>query len=270
MPAIVEFYDEYQKCAQSIKLKKNAQDAFTATVNLYEDQAELHAKAQDKVFPHEKFALKSNFEILQKRLNSMKKQQQELNADVRKQNNHSRYLDREMNALKPEIIQLYKQRQQHQAWLVSHGMSMDEINRMLEKEMRHDEQQSVLPHNDERTWYMPELDRGRAEQVLSGKPMGTFLVRKSRNGGLALSIVYEGGIGSALILQTDRGFGFAEPYDVYPTLKDLVLHHATNTLRDYNEDLDTPLRFPVGSTVQFEQQDSAYIQPDKISKMSLN
>ena len=34
-----------------------------------------------------------------------------------------------MNSLKPEIIELYKQREQHQTWLLSHGARVEEINR---------------------------------------------------------------------------------------------------------------------------------------------
>jgi hypothetical protein len=36
-----------------------------------------------------------------------------------------------MNSLKPEIIHLYKQREQHQAWLLSHGALPEDINKIL-------------------------------------------------------------------------------------------------------------------------------------------
>ena len=41
------------------------------------------------------------------------------------------------------------------------------------------------------------------------------------------------------------GYGFAEPYNLHPTLKDLVLHYAHNSLIPHNDTLDTTLRIPV-------------------------
>ena len=44
-----------------------------------------------------------------------------------------------------------------------------------------------------------------------------------------------------------HGFGFAEPYNVYSSLTELVLHYAVNSLEEHNEKLRTTLMFPVGS-----------------------
>ena len=55
--------------------------------------------------------------------------QEELAKDLRTVNAYNRDLDVEMNSLKPEIIQLYKQREQHQTWLLSHGARVEDINR---------------------------------------------------------------------------------------------------------------------------------------------
>ena len=43
-----------------------------------------------------------------------------------------------------------------------------------------------------------------------------------------------------------HGFGFAEPYNVYSSLMELVLHYAVNSLEEHNEKLKTTLMFPVG------------------------
>ena len=56
-----------------------------------------------------------------------------------------------------------------------------------------------------------------------------------------------------------HGFGFAEPYNVYATLLDLVLHYAVNSLEEHNERLKTTLMFPVGAP---SPQESAYIPPE--------
>ena len=44
-------------------------------------------------------------------------------------------------------------------------------------------------------------------------------------------------------------FGFAVNYTTYPTLVDLVRHYHENTLQIHNPELDTTLKFPVGSAV---------------------
>lgn len=46
-----------------------------------------------------------------------------------------------------------------------------------------------LPHQDQATWLLQECSRSEAEQLLAGKIDGTFLVRPSRTGQYALSIV---------------------------------------------------------------------------------
>ena len=48
---------------------------------------------------------------------------------------------------------------------------------------------SVLPHNSEATWLISECTRFQAEQMLEGKQHGTFLIRKSKTGEFALSLV---------------------------------------------------------------------------------
>lgn len=45
----------------------------------------------------------------------------------------------------------------------------------------------------------------------------------------------------------DHGFGFAEPYNIYASLLDLVLHYAVNSLEEHNDRLKTTLMYPVGA-----------------------
>jgi phosphoinositide-3-kinase regulatory subunit alpha/beta/delta len=54
-----------------------------------------------------------------------------------------------------------------------------------------------------------------------------------------------GQVNHCIIHQTDRGFGFAEPYNIYSTLKELVLHYAQNSLEEHNDSLNTTLMYPV-------------------------
>lgn len=48
-----------------------------------------------------------------------------------------------------------------------------------------------LPHHDERTWKLGNINRLQAEAILQGKRDGTFLVRDSSKAGCyACSVVY--------------------------------------------------------------------------------
>ncbi len=49
------------------------------------------------------------------------------------------------------------------------------------------------------------------------------------------------------IYKAQSGFGFAEPYNIYGTLKELVLAYQQekNSLEQHNDELDTTLVLPV-------------------------
>merc|ERR1711997_150925 len=118
---------------QNIIDKRQALEAFREVIALFDEEIQVHKLSEDKVFPHERLALKTNYDYLQQRSNTFRQEQQKEAEDLQIANNKSRSLDREMIALKPEIIQLCKQRQHHAKWLVDHGKELVEINRLLEK-----------------------------------------------------------------------------------------------------------------------------------------
>lgn len=47
-----------------------------------------------------------------------------------------------------------------------------------------------------------------------------------------------------IIYATERGYGFAEPYNIHESLCHLVLHYAQNSLEEHNESLTTTLAYP--------------------------
>lgn len=53
-----------------------------------------------------------------------------------------------------------------------------------------------------------------------------------------------GTVQHCIIYATERGFGFAEPYNIHESLKHLVLHYAQNSLEEHNECLTTTLAYP--------------------------
>ena len=52
-------------------------------------------------------------------------------------------------------------------------------------------------------------------------------------------------VGHCKIERHESGFGFAEPYYIHETLKDLVLHYQEISLAEHNDDLDLTLMYPV-------------------------
>lgn len=102
-----------------------------------------------------------------------------------------------------------------------------------------------LELNDERTWLLLDCRRTEAENLLKTKPDGTFLIRKSSTNQYALSIACKGSVNHCIINQTAKGLGFAEPYNLYDSLKSLVLHYSQNSLEIHNDALNTTLKRPI-------------------------
>ena len=59
-----------------------------------------------------------------------------------------------------------------------------------------------MPHSEEKSWLMPDIDRDRAVELLQSKEHGTFLIRwSSKNKKHALSIKCGNEVGHCLIDQ---------------------------------------------------------------------
>ncbi|RZF35296.1 hypothetical protein LSTR_LSTR014465 [Laodelphax striatellus] len=201
------------------------------------------------------FSLMENIEMLKSRLKSMNESRKMLEDSLNQQVAYSRAIEREMQGLKPEVIQLFRQKEKHVAWLVARGVKQNRLIQLLQSNggtggggvralalvLGVDD----LPHQDEHTWLLNECSRTDAEQYLAGKKDGTFLVRPSSSGQYALSIACNGITNHCIIYKTKRGYGFAEPYNIYESLKALVIHYAQNSLEEHNDSLTTNLAFPV-------------------------
>lgn len=308
-----QYHDDYSRCSQEIQLKKQALDAFDEAVAMFEDQLHMHEKFQREAHRHEIHSLKENYELLKSRMNTLKQSRQELQENLRVQAVLSRNLDREMNALKPELHQLCKTRDLLQMWLLRHGKNPEvQPNRMSNGEeggpaaqpfsvsassavaqmpqtgienKAYDgtgdgpppapipvpiQQVAAAPavqhptvpcqaagqahplhmHADSQYWLIPDCTRPDAERLLANKADGTFLIRRSAAGSapFALSIAYrrvDKGVGHILIHRSERGFGFTEPYLLFPTLNDLVVYYAGHSLEEHNPQLTTTLAHPL-------------------------
>lgn len=63
----------------------------------------------------------------------------------------------------------------------------------------------------------------------------------------------------------DTGYGFAEPYFIHETLKDLVMHYKETTLVEHNDILDVTLKYPVYALDYAAEDYTIYSRPVRIS-----
>uniref|UniRef100_A0A8C5ESW9 Phosphatidylinositol 3-kinase regulatory subunit alpha n=1 Tax=Gouania willdenowi TaxID=441366 RepID=A0A8C5ESW9_GOUWI len=257
-------YEEYTRTSQEIQMKRTAIEAFNETIKIFEEQCQTQERfSKDYV---EKFRregndkeiqrIMENYDKLKSRISEIVDSKRHLEAELKKQASDNREIDKKMNSIKPDLIQLRKTRDQYLMWLTQKGVRQRKLNEWLglkndttEDEYSMVEDDEDLPHHDERLWRLGNLNRGQAESLLRGKRDGTFLVRdSSKPGCYACSVVVEGEVKHCVINKTSSGFGFAEPYNLYGSLKELVLHYQHTSLVQHNDSLNVTLAFPVYST----------------------
>uniref|UniRef100_A0A8C9TSP5 Phosphatidylinositol 3-kinase regulatory subunit gamma n=1 Tax=Scleropages formosus TaxID=113540 RepID=A0A8C9TSP5_SCLFO len=254
-------YEEYTKTSQEIQMKRTAIEAFNETIKIFEEQChtqERYSKEYIDRFRREGNdkeieRIMMNYEKLKSRLGEIHDSKVRLEQDLKTQALDNRETDKKMNSLKPDLIQLRKIRDQYLVWLNHKGVRQKRINDWLgiKNENADDayfmnEEDENLPHYDEKSWFVGDLNRTQAEDLLLGKPDGAFLIRESsKKGCYACSVVVDGEVKHCVIYSTPRGYGFAEPYNLYSTLKDLVLHYHQTSLVQHNDSLNVRLAYPV-------------------------
>ncbi|KAM9832228.1 phosphoinositide-3-kinase, regulatory subunit 3b (gamma) isoform 1-T1 [Neosynchiropus ocellatus] len=254
-------YEEYTKTSQEIQMKRTAIEAFNETIKIFEEQChtqERYSKDYIERFRREGNdkeieRIMMNYEKLKSRLGEIHDSKVRLEQDLKTQALDNRETDKKMNSLKPDLIQLRKIRDQYLVWLNHKGVRQKRINDWLgiKNENTDDgyfvtEEDENLPHHDEKSWFVGDINRTQAEELLTGKQDGAFLIRESsKKGCYACSVVVDGEVKHCVIYSTPRGFGFAEPYNLYGSLKELVLHYHQTSLVQHNDSLNVRLAHPV-------------------------
>ncbi|KAG7489519.1 phosphatidylinositol 3-kinase regulatory subunit alpha-like isoform X1 [Solea senegalensis] len=256
-------YEEYTRTSQEIQMKRTAIEAFNETIKIFEEQCQTQERFSKEYI--EKFRregndkeiqrIMENYDKLKSRISEIVDSKHHLEVDLKKQAADYREIDKKMNSIKPDLIQLRKTRDQYLMWLTQKGVRQRKLNEWLglKNETTEDEYSMVedeedLPHHDERLWRLGNINRSQAESLLRGKRDGTFLVRdSSKPGCYACSVVVDGEVKHCVINKTSTGFGFAEPYNLYGSLKELVLHYQHTSLVQHNDSLNVTLAFPVYS-----------------------
>lgn len=150
--------------------------------------------------------------------------------------------------------------------LKSFGLTEEDLKDILEMGFdnwkQYYDKASNQPHRNESLWFLKDVKRRDAEDLLKGAPTGTFLIRVRDAGHYALSIVCKAGIHHCIIYETETGFGFAAPYNIYSSLNKLVEHYACNSLEEHNDTLTTVLRIPVLYWLEDKQNVLAQLQEE--------
>uniref|UniRef100_A0A2I3G3A4 Phosphatidylinositol 3-kinase regulatory subunit beta n=1 Tax=Nomascus leucogenys TaxID=61853 RepID=A0A2I3G3A4_NOMLE len=179
-----------------------------------------------------------NSECLKSRIAEIHESRTKLEQQLRTQASDNQEIDKRMNSLKPDLMQLPKIRDQYLVWLTQKGDRQKKIKEWLgiknETEDKYAlmEDEDNLPHHEESTWYVGKINCTQSEEMLSGK-------RSNQQGCYACSVVVD------VIYRTATGFGFAEPYNLYGSLKELVLHYQHASLVQHNDALTVTLAHPV-------------------------
>ncbi|KFP11545.1 Phosphatidylinositol 3-kinase regulatory subunit beta, partial [Egretta garzetta] len=253
-------YEEYTRTSQELQMKRTAIEAFNETIKIFEEQCQTQEKCSKEYIERfrregnekEVQRILMNSEKLKSRITEIHDSKMKLEQDLKKQASENREIDKRMNSLKPDLMQLRKLRDQYLVWLTQKGARQKKINEWLGIKNETEDQYSMmddeeeLPHHEERTWYVGKINRLQAEEMLCGKRDGTFLIRESsQKGCYACSVVVDGDTKHCVIYKTATGYGFAEPYNLYASLKDLVLHYKHTSLVQHNDSLNVTLAHPV-------------------------
>ncbi|XP_053441066.1 phosphatidylinositol 3-kinase regulatory subunit beta [Nycticebus coucang] len=255
-----QLYEEYTRTSQELQMKRTAIEAFNETIKIFEEQGQTQEKCSKEYLERfrregnekEMQRILLNSERLKSRIAEIHESRTKLEQQLRAQASDNREIDKRMNSLKPDLMQLRKIRDQYLVWLTQKGARQKKINEWLGIKNETEDQYALmededdLPHHEERTWYVGKINRTQAEEMLSGKRDGTFLIRESsQRGCYACSVVVDGDTKHCVIYRTATGFGFAEPYNLYGSLKELVLHYQHASLVQHNDALTVTLAHPV-------------------------
>uniref|UniRef100_A0A673MKN7 Phosphatidylinositol 3-kinase regulatory subunit beta-like n=1 Tax=Sinocyclocheilus rhinocerous TaxID=307959 RepID=A0A673MKN7_9TELE len=203
-------YEEYTRTSQELQMKRTAIEAFNETIKIFEEQCETQERLSRESI--EKFRregndkeierIQSNSEKLKSRVTEIHDSKRKLELDLKRQATDNREIDKRMNSLKPDLIQLRKLRDQYLVWLTQKGTKQRKINDWLGIKNESEDFYSLLDddddqaHHDECAWYVGDIKRTQAEDLLRGKRDGTFLIRESQTqkGSFACSVVLLDGI----------------------------------------------------------------------------
>ncbi|XP_028299907.1 phosphatidylinositol 3-kinase regulatory subunit gamma-like isoform X2 [Gouania willdenowi] len=249
-------FEELNQTSQELQSKRTAIEAFSEIIRIFEDECETHDR-YSKEYIDMFLSLDNNTESdkiqrdsdeLQSRVEEIHNSKKKLEEELRNKMRAHTEVDNKINDLKPDLMQLRKIRDQYLLWLTQQGTRQSQINDWLGIRNKEEDPYTLADdaHQEETSWYVGGMRRKEAEELLRGKRDGTFLIRDSQTqrGSFACSVVVEGEVKHCVIYRTSTGYGFAEPYNLHSSLRELVLHYRHTSLIQHNQQLNVTLAWP--------------------------
>lgn len=243
---------EFNQTSQELQSKKTAIEAFSEIIRIFEEECETHERYSKEYI--DMFLTLNNTEQissgddLQLKVEEIHSSKKRLEDELQTKAMVHSEVDRKMNHLKPDLVQLRKIRDQYLLWLTQQGTKQSQINEWLGIQIDEEDPYTLADEADaeDSSWYVGDMRRKEAEELLRGKRDGTFLIRDSQTqrGSFACSVVADGEVKHCVIYRTSTGFGFAEPFNMYPSLRELVLHYRHTSLIQHNQQLNVTLAWP--------------------------
>uniref|UniRef100_UPI0037E773CD phosphatidylinositol 3-kinase regulatory subunit beta-like n=1 Tax=Semicossyphus pulcher TaxID=241346 RepID=UPI0037E773CD len=249
-------YEKFNQTSQELQSKRTAIEAFSEIIRIFEEECETQERYSKEYIDmfltldnsKETDKIQNNSDELQSRVEEIHSSKKKLEEELRMKALAHMEVDRKMNSLKPGLVQLRKIRDQYLLWLTQQGTKQSQINDWLG--LRNEEEDPYTladdSHREERSWYVGGMRRKEAEELLKGRRDGTFVIRDSQTqrGSFACSVVVDGDVKHCVIYRTSTGYGFAEPYNLYSSLRELVLHYRHTSLIQHNQQLNVTLAWP--------------------------
>jgi len=242
-----EYNERHDSITQELQLKNQASEAFKETINMFQEHLKLLEKFSFQAAPQDTHRVAENAKAIRTKIQTIVDAKNKLEADIHQQVAENRSTSANITSLRPELKRLQLLRDQQRKWLIDKGESQHQLDILLESsDSPTGGLEAYSTHDDESTWLVT-CDRDGAERRLEGKSEGTFLIRpSSQPQSFALSIVPQNGVvAHCKIEHRETGYGFAEPYYIFSSLKALVAHYRDTTLIEHNDALDVTLKYPL-------------------------
>ena len=254
---------EKEQMLEEVKCLSQSQ---TEVVYFIEEQIQLAEQQFKESALTDREILQQSLSILNQLLHHEKQMWQELDDELSEAKKEYNYFNTQLMESKDEIPDLEMEwnklelKMRQTGHFIGGGEEEDELI------------YDVVPANfraealqddslEEASWLFKEVvPRKKIHEMLDDKPDGTFFVRPSERcpENYVISLMYSSGIVHVPIERGPRGYGFAEPHNIYPTIKDLVNHYHSQSLRMHNSSLDTALLFPL----RYLEQEDIYETAD--------
>ncbi|KAM7012321.1 phosphatidylinositol 3-kinase regulatory subunit gamma-like [Tautogolabrus adspersus] len=249
-------YEKFNQTSQELQSNRTAIEAFSEIIRIFEEECETQERYSKEYIDMfltlegntETDKIQNNSDDLQSRVEEIHCSKKKLEEELRMKALAHLEVDRKMNNLKPDLVQLRKIRDQYLLWLTQQGTKQSQINEWLGLRSEEEDPYTLADdsHQEEQSWYVGGMRRKEAQELLRGRRDGTFLIRDSQTqrGCFACSVVVEGDVKHCVIYRTSTGYGFAEPYNHYSSLRELVLHYRHTSLIQHNQQLNVKLAWP--------------------------